>query len=586
MTDDLKDRLQRLSQRAAERPSAFDQLERARGRRAFRRRIGAGVLAGVIAVAGTLTALRAFPGDDRLPLSTGNAPTTLTIWPEDPIHAGYGDPREVQAALDAGDESHAWRTDPRRVTERFAREFLGWEEVTLDALESVDHDDGTGTGATFAIASCSPDVVCDAIWQAVILVQPARQGDGGIWSVAAIQGLSNGSLDLGVVWNDPPSVLEGGSELAYRGDYVATVVGYVLSDGCRILSGADSNVSGEASAVITLPDQVASGPENNGCVDPAVGYVYAWQGERMIDVVDDPPFDADPLSHPDGYSLVTIVPVHADLILGDKASPSSAETYTDPLGWSLDHPAGWFVYPIDWFNGRYSQTGAAFSNQPLVPSTNESGRSEGWPDLSQLSPEGAVLIVTHRDGGPAPTIADDSSFPLQSGDAAILNAGPPLDRLLEFRGDGLGFSMVWGGYDDASQETRDALDEMIRTIRFEPWEGSDARNGFATILQVSPSGQGYPDSVAKLLVIYQMRIDGRTYVLDVPELNCEGSNYDWDAATQELLMESPCYPDVRYTVDGAPSTANPPGFQEVLAAHPTIQAWDGTLLVAVDVRQA
>lgn len=326
MTDDLKDRLQRLSQRVPERPSAFEQLGSARDRRAFRRRMGAGVLAGVIAVAGTLMALRALPGDDRLPLANGNAPTTLTIWPEDPVHAGHGDAREVQAALDAGDQTHAWRTDPRQVAERFAREFLGWEEVTLDALESVDHDDATAPGATFAIAQCSPDVVCDAIWQAVILVQPAREGNGGIWSVAAIQGLSKGSLDLGVVWQDPPPVLEGGSELAYRGDYAATLVGYVLSDGCVIHSGADSNLSGEASAVITLPDRVASAAEWSGCIDPAVGYVYAWQGERTIDVVDDLPVDADPLSHPGRYSLVTIVPVHADLIIGDPATPASTET--------------------------------------------------------------------------------------------------------------------------------------------------------------------------------------------------------------------------------------------------------------------
>src|SRR5687767_1359347 len=116
MTDDLKDRLQRLSQRIAERPSAFEQLERARDRRAFRRRVGAGALAAVIAVAGTLTALRALPGDDRLHLSNeADPPTTLTIWPEDPVHAGFGDPRDVQAALDSGDGSHAWRTDPRQV---------------------------------------------------------------------------------------------------------------------------------------------------------------------------------------------------------------------------------------------------------------------------------------------------------------------------------------------------------------------------------------------------------------------------------------------------------------------------------------
>jgi hypothetical protein len=46
------------------------------------------------------------------------------------------------------------------------------------------------------------------------------------------------------------------------------------------------------------------------------------------------------------------------------------------------------VYPIDWFNGRDSTVGAAFSTEPLVPAADKAGEGNPWPDLSQLSPEG------------------------------------------------------------------------------------------------------------------------------------------------------------------------------------------------------
>ena len=192
----------------------------------------------------------------------------MTIWPEDPVHAGYGDPREVQTALDAGDESHGWRTDPRQVAERFAREFLGWNEVTLDGVETTVDDGSNPPHTTFAIAACPPDVTCDAIWQAVILVQPARLGDGGIWSVAAIEGLSNGRLDFGLRWNEPPAMLKGRSEVSIQGDHARTTLGYVLSDGCRILSGADSDLSAEAGVGITLPDALPPGQRTEAASIP------------------------------------------------------------------------------------------------------------------------------------------------------------------------------------------------------------------------------------------------------------------------------------------------------------------------------
>jgi hypothetical protein len=334
-----------------------------------------------------------------------------------------------------------------------------------------------------------------------------------------------------------------------------------------------------------LPDAEARTPENSDCVDPAAGYVYAWRSDVAVESVE--LREADPLSNPGRYSLVTIVPVHADLIIGDAATPT-AVTYTDPLGWSLDHPADWHVHPIEWFNGRYSTTGAAFSNEPLVPATGERGEGEPWPDLSQLSPEGVVLIVTHRDGGSAPTINDDSSFPLQPEDAAILNAEPPLDRMLAFRGDGLAFSLVWGGYDHASPALRRALDRMVGSVRFEPWATGEERNGFVSVGSKDryPNDRGVPVSAGPLGTVYVFFGSGNTFVLDLDPDSCgEGQNQTWDAARQEILIECPDGTEVRYLPSGYALPSNPEGFRGGLAAHPLIMSWDDHLLVVVDWEQ-
>jgi hypothetical protein len=67
MTDDLRNRLDHLARRADEiaRPDALDRLDRARHRRNRSRKVGALVVAMLIAIGGTATALIAFDGDDE-----------------------------------------------------------------------------------------------------------------------------------------------------------------------------------------------------------------------------------------------------------------------------------------------------------------------------------------------------------------------------------------------------------------------------------------------------------------------------------------------------------------------------------------
>jgi hypothetical protein len=263
------------------------------------------------------------------------------------------------------------------------------------------------------------------------------------------------------------------------------------------------------------------------------------------------------------------------------SATAGTTTYRDALGWSVDHPSDWFVLPIDWFNGRYSTFGAALSNEPLPPAADD-GEGSPWPDLSQLSHDGAVLIVTHRSGGPAPTVGDDSTFPLDPAEAQVVPGDDPASNVVNFRGDGLEFTALFGGFADAPPEILETLNSMVGSIRFQPWEPGEVRNGFEAVGTNVRDGRAGAALAQRYQLVYVMKQGpGRTYLLDVPELNCEGQNQDWDPSTQEIVMESPCFAEVRYDVDGIPHSSNPPRFSEPIRRIDLIRAWDGSLLVPV-----
>jgi hypothetical protein len=98
-----------------------------------------------------------------------------------------------------------------------------------------------------------------------------------------------------------------------------------------------------------------------------------------------------------------------------------------------------------------------------------------------------------------------------------------------------------------------------------------------------PDGTGQSGLVKELGLIYVMNFDGETYVLDVPDVSCEGQNQAWDARSNQILLEGPCYDDIRYNPDGSPDPMNAPAFQQILDRHPMIRAHDGTTLVALHV---
>jgi hypothetical protein len=268
----------------------------------------------------------------------------------------------------------------------------------------------------------------------------------------------------------------------------------------------------------------------------------------------------------------------------DLGSTELTETYSDRLGWSIDYPEGWYVLPIDQFTGRFSLQGAAFSNEPLTPESDAGFGGSPVPNIAALTHDAVVLVVTHRSGGPAPSFGDDSAYPLDPADARVDRRAAPASSFLQFRGDGLGdFTVQFGGHADAPPTLRETLDRMIRTIRFEPWELGEVRNGSAAVSTDLPDGTGEIARVEDAGFVAVMKFSGRTYALDVPDVNCGGQRYAWDPVTRQILLTGTCFDDVRYDARGIPDPSNPPRFLEPLERHPIYEAWDGTALVALGV---
>ena len=112
---DLRPRLQRLGERAEVAPDAFERLERARRRHERNRRITAGAVAVLVAVAGTLIAFSAFRGGDGVRIigngGSNEAPSDVaefscdasgSIWPSSTLVAAQPDGVHV-AISNSGD---------------------------------------------------------------------------------------------------------------------------------------------------------------------------------------------------------------------------------------------------------------------------------------------------------------------------------------------------------------------------------------------------------------------------------------------------------------------------------------------------
>jgi hypothetical protein len=307
MTDDLRNRLDHLARRAdaISRPDALDRLDRARHRRNRSRKVGALVVAMLIAIGGTATALITFDGDDASRVAGDPSPTAdpwtppdvLTVWPENPVTAHITDPETIQRWVDRGDAELQWRKHPEEVVRRFAAIVLGWSDVTL-----VEREIEAGADVrVYDVSPCQSDATCygdpgPAVW----LTQPATIGREGIWSVLRV-GVPALRIETGT------GLIPAGSDLRFR--LAATSgtemhIGIVATNGCASLTDFQPGLS-SGPAVLEVP---ASGAVD-GCAEVAVGYAFAYAQAAATVPIGDPFLESAPMEFP----WLTVVPVRVDL---------------------------------------------------------------------------------------------------------------------------------------------------------------------------------------------------------------------------------------------------------------------------------
>jgi hypothetical protein len=340
---DLREDLERLADFVGE-PRTFVDLERSRRRRERRRRTEGLVVGLAVSVVAALFLVSTFDGQPVVtPQGTADAlPTsTPTVWPESVINGDAA--ARVQAAVDSGDGTLQWRTDPKEVVFRFARRILGRSV----ALTNIATEPGQWKASMIPCpagflqgnASCGGP----AGGLQIDLVQPETPGDGGIWSVAAV---TSDQLDVSIDAPAGEPVAEGTDVTFGAPGLDASQTAHfriVGSNGCNILNAAD-DLTSNGERTLQVPKLYQASPS---CVASAGGYAIAY-------VTDDatlaPP---DPIAEPTAIEppWITVVPFAIDWdreiitptpsavaggsdpsASGPTDSPSGSEPTTGPSG--------------------------------------------------------------------------------------------------------------------------------------------------------------------------------------------------------------------------------------------------------------
>ena len=311
----LRDDLGRLADFVGE-PRGLDDLAAARRRRERRRR-AEGLVAGLaVALAVALFAATTLRSDLSTVIPVGTPSTgidgsreNLTVWPENGINGASA--RDVQIAVDAGDADLQWRTDPNEVVDRFGFAVLGRHMAPADE----------GTSSTIRAWPCPPGerpggFSCDAVVGDPLsfsLVQPARTGDGGIWSIASVTSQPLSILAETGTTATLPAGGDVGFDLSLYG--AGGHIGIVASNGCRTVSAGDDVVV-DGQHILTLP---GAEPADPSCVSVGSGYVFAY-------ATDDTTLPTpDPINEPTAieYPWITIAPISLEMDDEGSANPTS-----------------------------------------------------------------------------------------------------------------------------------------------------------------------------------------------------------------------------------------------------------------------
>jgi hypothetical protein len=262
---DLRTRLEQIAGRARVAPDAFEQLERARRRHERDRRITAGTVALLVAVAGSFAAFNAFrTGGGGQTIGAPGGSGFLALWPEQ-TEAGLA---AAQEAVDRGDPGLDWRSDPIEVARRFAVEELLWPSATVELQEGSDVENDDIIFVDLAVppgTSCDQivtDAECPTTRTTVTMRRLGRQD--GLWSIVETHGED---LALPLV---PGDVVSAGTSIRVStnlpdGERVS--MGVALLAACD-RRGPDANVEANGGM---LEFNVPAVPE--GCA----GYVYAMR---------------------------------------------------------------------------------------------------------------------------------------------------------------------------------------------------------------------------------------------------------------------------------------------------------------------
>jgi hypothetical protein len=447
---------------------------------------------------------------------------------------------------------------------------------------------------TFEITTCPPNATCDYVppgpgQASIVVYQPI--GSDGPWAVLEAK---SRNLQLPV---SPGATINHGSSLTANGE-VPTGSGYeaafALQIGSPTGAGRPCSMSittafeslpatptavGDTSGGLQLLERVQAAipaVDLSGMVDRCgteePGYVFAVVASDSATIdgaAIDPLVDAGRTVYE--FAAVPVIVHFPDASTETSVSPTQEPvrwtTYTDPLGWSIDVPKGWVTQTIDGSDPRVSYQGAAFGSAALEP-------TPGGPTTVFPPPGEVMLMITHREGGPADLPADDSTFPLSYDDLSPEEGG----LTGTFRGDGLPFDLVIRFADVTDQQT-EILRRMVESIRFQAWEVGDRRHGWTAV------GKVLPASSAEWLTFqgdhYVASYDGTMRQFLGPAPACVGGGGSYEV--RETGVAGVSCPDATggdwdFTI-GDPQPGNTAGFDVSLGSYPAIRTGSGTLLV-------
>jgi len=341
--------------------------------------------------------------------------------------------------------------------------------------------------------------------------------------------------------------------------------------------------------VVGWPNSLAEGeyPGTNACT------AALWDGEALsaahrftLSVSEGPQeaaFEREPEASPT-IATVTCMPFVREGVFPDPLpptgsspdSPLETQPHSFPLGFSAYLPEEWHALQFEG-TGRVSVQGVAFSNEPL-----QAGPDGMYPDLSELFPDGVALIVTHREGGPAPDHqSDDSTFPLRWDDFQAIPGGLVVGSTLDFRANGTDFTLDLAVRADAPEDLVETLQAIVASIEPLPLtEGERLPSGYVV---VDASRVEQERSMAVLDLdegpFMLIHAPGGYYALDLPSEVPPSSEFIWEEATQEFVWTQDGQVYARYDRAGVPVLV-PPGVRLAsLEIHPVIRAWDGEHLL-------